>query len=601
LEFSGATPDLSHVVFESEVALTAPLAAPGLYEWESGQPLQLVSVLPAGTPAPAPELGTFSGNGTPNVRHAISDSGLRTIWSEGESEPSVGVTVPEHLYMRDRKNQQTVQLDAAQGVPQPGAGEAEVRFQTASRDASVVLFTDTARLTKESKLAPQAGVPGNPADLYECAMVEAAGKLTCNLKDLTVDQTAGEAAEVLNLVPGASEDGSVVYFVANGVLASGATPGHCKDAGDEGEPAPPGSTCNLYVHGPDPQHPGQFKTTFVAALSAEDEPDWGSSNGNESNLAYVTSRVSPNGRYLAFMSDRSLTGYNNTDANSGKRDEEVYVYDSTARRLVCASCNPTGAPPVGVFDTQTSGEGLGLVVDRPEIWKDRWLAGSIPGWTTLELRRGIYQSRYLSDAGRLFFNSADSLVPQDTNRKEDVYEYEPAGQGTCTLTSGCVALISSGTSAQESAFLDASTSGNDVFFLTAQQLVAQDHDTNFDVYDARVCSEASPCLTSPAASPRPCESSESCKPASSSQPPPIVPSGTAALSGAGNTISPLSTQGALPFKHTMTKGLTRAQRLALALKACRKQPKRKRPACNSRARRAYGPKHPSTRSHGAKR
>lgn len=587
LEFAGAASDLGHVVFESDVALTATPGAPGLYEWESGQPLQLVSVLPSGTPAPEPELGTFSGNGTPNVRHAISDDGSRTIWSEGESESAGGVTAPEHLYMHDLQSGQTLQLDAAHGVPRPQAEEAEVRFQTANADASLVFFTDTARLTKQSRLVPQRGAD-NPADLYECEIVEAAGAIGCNLKDLTVDLNGGEAAGVLNLVPGASEDGSVVYFVANGALAAGATPGHCKDAGDEGEPPPPGTTCNLYVYRADPQHPGQFRTTFIAALSAEDEPDWGSSNGNESNLGYVTSRVSPSGTFLAFMSDRGLTGYNNKDVNSGRPDEEVYLYDSSTRRLVCASCNPTGAPPVGVLDTQNSGEGLGLVVDRPEIWKNRWLAGSIPGWTTLELRRGIYQSRYLSDAGRLFFDAADSLAPQDTNSKEDVYEYEPAGQGGCLPASGCVALISSGTSLQESAFLDASASGNDAFFLTAQQLVAQDHDTNFDVYDARVCSGVSPCLTSTAASPRPCESSESCKPAPSPQPTPLAPSGSGNVSGAAGTASPPPGQGVLPVKGAKAKPLTRAQKLARALRACRKQPKRKRAACDSRARRKYG-------------
>ena len=37
----------------------------------------------------------------------------------------------------------------------------------------------------------------------------------------------------------------------------------------------------------------------------------------------------------------------------------------------------------------------------------------------------LYQSRYLSNEGRLFFNSADALVPHDSNGREDVYEYEP--------------------------------------------------------------------------------------------------------------------------------------------------------------------------------
>ena len=42
----------------------------------------------------------------------------------------------------------------------------------------------------------------------------------------------------------------------------------------------------------------------------------------------MTSRVSPNGRYLAFMSDRSLTGYDNDDVNEETglhADEEVYL------------------------------------------------------------------------------------------------------------------------------------------------------------------------------------------------------------------------------------------------------------------------------------
>ncbi len=71
------------------------------------------------------------------------------------------------------------------------------------------------------------------------------------------------------------------------------------------------------------------------------------------------------------------------------------------------------------------------LVDYAQTWQDRWLAGNIPGWTTKDLSNAIYQSRYLSNSGRLFFNSSDALVPADVNGKEDVYEYEPAGVGSC--------------------------------------------------------------------------------------------------------------------------------------------------------------------------
>ena len=131
---------------------------------------------------------------------------------------------------------------------------------------------------------------------------------------------------------------------------------------------------------------------------------------------------------------------------------------------------------MGVLDTEESGEGLGLLVDRRKVWIGHWLAGNIPGWTAQNLASALFQSRYLSDNGRLFFNSPDDLVPQASNHKEDVYEYEPAGVGSCeSPTGGCVSLISSGSSGKESAFLEATPSGNDVFFLTAAQLAAAGH------------------------------------------------------------------------------------------------------------------------------
>ena len=76
-------------------------------------------------------------------------------------------------------------------------------------------------------------------------------------------------------------------------------------------------------------------------------------------------------------------------------------------------------------------------------------------------------SRALFDSGRLFFDSADALVPQDTNGNTDVYEFEPAGVGGCTpasttfntATGGCVGLISSGVASGPSEFLDASATG----------------------------------------------------------------------------------------------------------------------------------------------
>ncbi len=503
-----------------------------------------------------------------------------------------------------------------------------------------MFFTDTQRLTSDS------GASVRRPDLYVAELEIVAGRLAIKrLTDLTaLRDEAGDVVEIQNGqydigggVIGASEDGSYVYFVADGALAPGAVRGYCPSEAGGGFviPRPHGTTCNLYMRHYNEQSEAWEPTKLVAVLSSEDAPDWGSNLAGD--FAYMTARVSPDGNYLAFMSDRSLTGYDNEDASSmkpGERmDEEVFLYHTPGEgeapsegevpgeSLVCVSCNPGGARPTGVYDAGTSlggsSEGLGLVVDRPEVWAantdvdegapgglDDWLAGSVPGWTTLARQDAPYQSRYLSNSGRLFFNSADALVPVKTPfRKEtvegtaqnvgveNVYEYEP--RKVCGHPGGCVGLISSGESEHESAFLDASESGDDVFFLTTQQLAPQDIDASYDVYDARVCEPGSRCAPPPAKHAKSCGESEECQGSQSSYEtgPAPAATGTSVFSGPGNLVLPK--HEVLPEKKTVpapAKKLTRAQKLEKALKACRKDKKKsKRVACEKQARRKYGP------------
>jgi hypothetical protein len=577
IHFLSATADLSHVVIQSSVALTAAPSGPGLYEWAGGT-LHFVSVLPDGvTPASEAELG-FEGH---VIAHAVSNDGSRVIWTNRNA--GVG-----HLYMRDTANGQTLQLDAVQGGPEPeGAGAA--RFQTASADGSRVFFTDIQRLTADSTAQPTFPLK---ADLYECEVVEEAGKLVCHLTDLTVDHNEGEHAAVQALLLGASEDGSSVYLVAQGVLAD--------NENGNGEVAQAGGE-NLYAVRFDGT---RWTTTFIAVLSSEDRAEW-EGNAPGADTAFLTARVSPNGRYLAFMSAGSLTGYDNVDASpvaKGARDEEAYLYDSATASLTCASCNPSGARPAGVFDTEEAGEGRGLLVDRRKVWVGHWLAGNIPGWTAQSLKSALFQPRYLSDSGRLFFNSPDHLVPAATNGKENVYEFEPAGVGGCEGTSGgCVSLLSAGSSGRESAFLEATSTGNDVFFLTAAQLLPQDTDTAFDVYDARVCTSSSPCLAPPQPASAGCEGVATCRPAAPAQQAPLGPSGSATVSGQGTAKAAQPSSGNLGAETSKPKPLTRPQKLARALKACKRvKSKKKRHSCEAKARRAFGAKHKANRSRTTK-
>jgi hypothetical protein len=571
MHFVAATPDLSHVILKTPMALTENaideetlenvrvgegLIQWNLYEW-SARKLQLVNVLPDNEaahgrahPAAVKLAGMIDRGGLPggSVQRAMSNDGRRVAWTVGE--PYNGAAEGYGgLFVRDMVEEKTVEVGRIGAV-----------FQTMNSDGSRIFYLEN-------------------GDLYEFDWN------TGTSTDLTGAHGPGEtSANVQEQVSDVSEDGSYVYFVAKGVLASGAV------AGEE----------NLYLAH---DTSSGWSITSVATLSGEDEPSWFYEGFySVPDLSKISSRVSPDGRFLAFMSERSLTGYDNLDAVSGQPDEEVYLYDAQADKLVCASCDPTGARPVGLLDKTTPTPPL---VDRNPIWSENgseggrkkstnhWLAGSIPGWDYLGGALATYQPRYLSDSGRLFFNSPVALVPQDTNGLEDVYEYEPVGvggTGGCTEASsifsgrsgGCVGLISGGTSSAESVFYDASENGDDVFFDTAGKLVGEDYDKGNDVYDAHVCSTMVPCKPVPVSSP-PCTSGDSCKAAPTPQPEIFGPAPSATFKGVGNV-----TASAKPV--VGSKSLTRAQRLSRALRACRKDKRKGRADCEVKARKRYAAK-----------
>ena len=361
------------------------------------------------------------------------------------------------------------------GTPTVGslAASWESRPHVVSSDGSHVFFTADGnlyvRLNGSSTVqidASQAGGSGGGGQFREA---NAEGSLVFFTDDasagLTSDTVPGSGTnlylddlasggQLTDLTPGgtgsgfeiiqASEDGSYLYFTAYASLASGAT---------AGKP-------NLYLW-----HEGRTTLVTTAITIA---------------CSYTCLRaVSPNGLFLAFTTSLSLptvnfpSGYDNMDVGTGNLDNEIYLYDAATNELSCASCDPSGEPPAagGAELQETSGNGA----PHP-----------------------------LSDSGRLFFDTAEALLPRDTNSKMDVYEYED----------GQLSLISSGTSSSESTLVDASESGDDVFFLTRQQLVPQDmHEELRVVYDARV-DGGFPAPVSPS----PCTTADACRAPISPQP-----------------------------------------------------------------------------------
>jgi hypothetical protein len=557
VEVLAASKDAAHIILSSPAALVPGLTPNGdsnLFEWSENK-LELVSVLPNELATSEEGLAAELGRKSVIVRGAVSDDGNRVFFTAGG-----------HLYVYDRTLHESVQID----TPQPGArgGNGEPVFELATPDGDKVFFADDAKLTRGS------AANQSQADLYMCEVGVTNGELSCSLKDLTPQGEFGEPADVLRAIPGASEDGDYVYFVARGALAPGSTPGSCP--GESSSQGLNSELCDLYV-----ENTVTSEIKLVAQLSSLDETDWGGRSSGES-LASTTSRVSGDGEWLAFMSSRRLTGFDNTDVSNGMPDQEVFLYQRSTGDLNCVTCAATEERPKGILH---SGGFPGLLVDRSLNWANETLAGALPGWTRSQLVRTFYQSRYLSNEGRLFFDSAVPLVPADSNGTMDVYEFEPDHVGECSLERGCIGLISSGESGEESAFVDASSNGDDVFFLTASQLTKSDDDTAYDLYDAHVCSGAAPCPAGEAVTHEPCGDVDSCRgPALPATIIEALPS--EAGGGPGNVV--VAGQSAKPTP--AVKKLTRAQKLKRALVVCKhKETKKQRKACVKTAEKRDGP------------
>ena len=198
---------------------------------------------------------------------------------------------------------------------------------------------------------------------------------------------------------------------------------------------------------------GATTTKVAAAADASNYPP-----------AVGTARVSADGTRLLFLSSASLTGYDNRDQKTGLPDTQVFLYDASGAGLLhCVSCRPNGTRPVG------SSTIPGVIANGEQASATR-----------------AYKPRALSaDGTHVFFDSADAVVPSgDSNNEPDVYQWQAQGPN-CAKPAGCVALISSGRSPGGASFVDASVSGDDVFFLTDGSLVGTDPGS-VDLYDARV-------------------------------------------------------------------------------------------------------------------
>ena len=421
-------------------------------------PARYACVLPGGAASAGPcQAGTGSATGFelarfPNLTNALAEDGQTLYFTDAIEEGPIYARENPLGEGSECSGGEAPCTRAVSKAAETAEGSKASRFWAAAADGSAAFFT-TGNLSL------------GQAALYRY--------------DLEAKEATKLAGKVFG-VAGASEDASRAYLASGEVLATGEAA--VNSEGDEAVAGKP----NLYLW---EQGAGM---RFVGTLGDEDvksDPSNGSGETSVTSIRPFThnARASADGQSLAFTSEAPLTGYDNTDASSlakcgeaeGICDNEVFLYDAGANggagEILCASCNPSGGRPQGA---NLGGESAQF-----------WTAARLPGQMS-----SLYPSRLLSAGGeRLFFESQDPLVARDTNGRLDVYQWERAGKGSCTEADpgyspeagGCIELVSSGQSIRDSELLDASASGDDVFFTTLSSLYAADYGL-VDVYDARV-------------------------------------------------------------------------------------------------------------------
>ncbi len=481
-----ASDDLSHVAFLGPQG--------GVYEYVgagSGQS-RVVSVDNAGQPivqacdSDPLLIGTDVLGGSLSTYHAMSADGHTIFWT-----PKCGGYV---VYARV-DGATTIDASASQctrGPSDPGGvcnATSDALFQGANPSGTQAYFTTSQQLVNADT--------DTTTDLYECDIpsgTPAPDGAVNPCPDLREVSGAASGADVQG-VTRISEDGSRVYFVAKGVLASNT------DANDA--PAVAGAD-NLYVRQRDAAHP-DGETRFVAKLLAPQDLGAGD-NGGLWGTDYLgrLAQATDDGRYLVFSTYAQLIDHGpQADTDAAK---DIYRYDADTGALTRLSTDVDGA----------GGNESGQDAQITPIKYD-------PGAFTAGRPLRIVMS---DDGGSVVYTTSEALAPTDTNGTPDTYLWH----------AGRVSLISSGkpsldgpipsiaepfgTSTRVGAVI--SPSGRDVYFGTTARLLPSDLDTVLDIYDARVDGGFAPTPT-----PTPC-AGDACQGGRSAPPPDTTPGSTSA-------------------------------------------------------------------------
>ena len=445
----------------------------------------------------------------------------------------------------------TVHVSASECTIACGA-ESDKNFEGASEGGEKVFFTSTQKLTEDAVNGTASGSATEPG----CATIESG--VGCNLYEYDFSESGSECqvarqclrvisegAEVLG-VAGISGDGSRVYYVARGALASAGA--------NEYGAVPVEGQRNLYVY-----DTASGTTGFIATLGAGDAEDW------QKELQRPVEIMGREGQFVVFASSRPGV----TPDDTGNQTQ-LFEYDALTGELVRVTQGENGY--------SENGNGVAIGAAAPALAEMVEQVGRIHDFKSSTNRLAVS-----GDGQTVFFESSGALSPRASSAAKgclSLYEFHSGG----LISQGKVHLVSDGQDVQSlkgalcgTQFEGTDASGGNVLFATDDPLLSSDVDgVQRDLYDARVDGGFAP-----VASDQSCEGS-GCEGTTSTPPPAFGAPSSAAVTGVGN-FNPI------PSVKNKSVVLTRAQKLAIALKACGTKPKKRRAACETQARRQYGP------------
>lgn len=411
-------------------------------------------------------------------------------------------------------------------------------YQGASADGSKVFFTTAQKLLNSDE--------NELPDLYEYDFSKPSGK---NL----ILISSGQPGHAVTGVVRTSSDGSHVYFVQSGVLATAQNENTWRNGqGEEQHEKAQEGTPNIYAYD---AVTGEGK--FVASTGEDtggvtESFDEGLGEEEVHGPRERHAQTTPDGRYLVFSSRGQLAG----DTNSGAA-RAAYRYDFQTGELTWVSHATPGFTPLNAGDDA--------------------IVAAVPGSPSGSEADMLDWSRAISDNGEyIIFTTAERLQASDVNESLDVYEWHNGGTGL--ISDGHDPLGGSGEGKHLTVASGMSASGSDIFFLTHTPLVGQDTDALVDLYDARVAGGFPAPPAGTACSGEPCQGPASKQPSFGAATSSMFPA-------SGNPTTPLI--AVAPSMEVKPKSLTRAQKLANALKLCKKKLKKKRAACESQARKKF--------------